>query len=33
VVISKSPADFLRYWKSEYERFAKVVKDAGVETE
>jgi len=33
VVISKSPAAFREYWKSEYERFAKVVRDAKIETE
>jgi len=33
VVLSKSPADFLQFWRSENERFARVVKDAGIETE
>ncbi|HKA38186.1 MAG TPA: tripartite tricarboxylate transporter substrate-binding protein [Burkholderiales bacterium] len=33
VVLSKSPADFLRFWQTENERFARVVRDAGIETE
>jgi tripartite-type tricarboxylate transporter receptor subunit TctC len=33
VVLSKSPADFLQFWQAENERFARVVKDAGIETE
>jgi tripartite-type tricarboxylate transporter receptor subunit TctC len=33
VVLSNSPADFLQFWKAENERFARVVKDAGIETE
>jgi len=33
VVLSKSPADFLRFWQAENERFARVVRDAGIETE
>jgi tripartite-type tricarboxylate transporter receptor subunit TctC len=33
VVLSKSPTEFLEFWKAENERFARVVKDAGIETE
>jgi tripartite-type tricarboxylate transporter receptor subunit TctC len=33
VVVSKSPADFRKFWESENQRFAKVVKEAHIETE
>ena len=33
IVVSKSPEEFARFWKSEHERFAKVIRDAKIPTE
>ncbi|MGZ8156084.1 MAG: Bug family tripartite tricarboxylate transporter substrate binding protein [Burkholderiales bacterium] len=33
VVLSKSPADFRKFWEAENQRFAKIIKDAHIETE
>ena len=33
IVTSKSPEEFTRFWKSEHERFAKIVRDAKIPTE
>ena len=33
VVVSASPAEFRKFWESENARFAKVIKDANIETE
>jgi tripartite-type tricarboxylate transporter receptor subunit TctC len=33
VVASRSPADFRKFWESENARFAKIIKDARIETE
>lgn len=33
VVVSGSPALFQQFWLSEYRRFAKIIKDAGIESE
>jgi len=33
VVVSRSPVEFLQFWKVENERFVKVVREAGIETE
>lgn len=33
VVVSSSPADFRKFWEAENARFAKVIKDAHIETE
>jgi tripartite-type tricarboxylate transporter receptor subunit TctC len=33
IVLSKSPEDFARFWQAENDRFAKVIKDAKIETE
>ena len=33
IVVSKSPDEFARFWKSEHERFAKVIQDAKIPTE
>ena len=33
IVVSKSPEEFARFWKSEHDRFAKVIRDAKIETE
>ena len=33
IVTSKSPEEFTQFWKSEHERFAKIVRDAKIPTE
>jgi tripartite-type tricarboxylate transporter receptor subunit TctC len=33
VVVSKSPADFRKFWEAEDHRFAKIIKAAKIETE
>lgn len=33
VVVSKSPADFRKFWEGENQRFAQIIKDAHIETE
>jgi tripartite-type tricarboxylate transporter receptor subunit TctC len=33
IVTSKSPEEFAKFWKSEHERFAKVIRDAKIPTE
>ncbi len=33
IVLSKSPEDFAKFWQGENDRFAKVIKDARIETE
>jgi tripartite-type tricarboxylate transporter receptor subunit TctC len=33
IVVSKSPEEFAKFWKSEHERFAKVIQDAKIPTE
>jgi tripartite-type tricarboxylate transporter receptor subunit TctC len=33
VVVSKSPAEFRKFWEAEDQRFAKIIKDANIETE
>jgi tripartite-type tricarboxylate transporter receptor subunit TctC len=33
IVLSSSPAEFRKFWESENRRFAKVIKDANIETE
>src|SRR5206468_3485861 len=33
IVTSASPAEFRKFWQSENERFAKVIKEANIETE
>ena len=33
IVVSKSPDEFAKFWKSEHERFAKVIRDAKIPTE
>jgi tripartite-type tricarboxylate transporter receptor subunit TctC len=33
IVVSKSPEDFGKFWKAENDRFAKVIKDAHIETD
>ena len=33
IVVSKSPEEFTKFWKSEHERFAKVIRDAKIPTE
>lgn len=33
IVTSKSPADFRKFWEAEHARFAKVIKEAKIETE
>lgn len=33
VVVSRSPEEFTKFWKSENDRFAKVIKEAGIPTE
>jgi tripartite-type tricarboxylate transporter receptor subunit TctC len=33
VILSKSPADFRKFWEAENQRFAKIIKDANIETE
>ena len=33
IVTSGSPAEFRKFWESEHQRFAKVIKDANIETE
>ena len=33
IVTSKSPDEFAKFWKSEHDRFAKVVQDAKIPTE
>jgi tripartite-type tricarboxylate transporter receptor subunit TctC len=33
IVVSKSPADFRKFWEAENQRFAKIIKDAHIETE
>jgi hypothetical protein len=33
VVTSQSPAEFRKFWESENQRFAKIIKDARIETE
>jgi hypothetical protein len=32
-VLSRSPADFRKFWESENERFAKGIREAKIETE
>jgi tripartite-type tricarboxylate transporter receptor subunit TctC len=33
VVVSKSPAEFRKFWEAEDQRFGKIIKDANIETE
>ena len=33
IIVSKSPDEFAKFWKSEHERFAKVIRDAKIPTE
>ena len=33
IIVSKSPDDFAKFWKSEHDRFAKAVRDAKIPTE
>jgi tripartite-type tricarboxylate transporter receptor subunit TctC len=33
VVLSKSPADFRKFWEAEDQRFGKIIKEANIETE
>ncbi len=33
IVLSKSPEDFAKFWQGENDRFAKVIKDANIETD
>ena len=33
IITSSSPAEFRKFWEAENQRFAKVIKDANIETE